>query len=340
MRTYHPHETDPSGCSPEPHRASGGAGLGGAGTSPGASPSAPPGLDGDSGKGAARAEAAAPRPIPEDVCERPGCPGSSHEGERRPGRFDPQTNRCRSCGAGPHWRARSTKDGISNWRWREPGTFPDKPKQKRKSSGGRRKRRGGRKPRLSAEQKIDRRVQPRWADPREDELLEEGLAIIEAGATGAPPHRPRSGVTRDDLLAGLVWRAAAESDLDLRRIGIVTAFPELTETKQGRISLALVIAGIFRERPDTNAAALAKWLGLHRSQVYKLRRDGVRLIELGNTLARIEQKIDRALEEIVAGRRENEAARHEIVMAILAAKDGESIGAAAERYLHEAYESH
>ena len=324
--------------------AAGGAAPRGAGTPPATSPERPPGSRprtlGGEGAGAVSATAgvAAPRPLPEDVCERPGCPGSTHGGERRPGRFDPQTNRCRACGAGPHWRARSTQDWISNLPWQEPSTFSDKPKQKRKSSGGRRRRQGAHhRPRTSAEQQIDKRVQLRYADPREDELLDDGLSIG-PGATGAPAHRPRQGVARGDLIAGLVWRAAAESALDLRRIGIVTAFCELSTKQQERLAGALVTAVIFRDNPNVNAEALANWLGLDRRRIYEQRRDGLKVMQQAETFARMEQKLDRALEEIVAGRRENEAARHEIIMAILAAKDGETISDAAERYLVEAYE--
>src|SRR5262249_33244314 len=151
--------------------------------------------------------------------------------------------------------------------------------------------------RTKAEQKPDLKIYARYerVDAAEEELLAQGsYQIIETGATGAPEGRPTPGVTRETLLGELAWSALNETASPMRQIGVVTNLPGLTASKRERMAFAVIVGLVCEDGP--NMEALAGWFGLHRRRLYERRRDGVELIKQGETLARMEEKLDRLLD--------------------------------------------
>jgi hypothetical protein len=89
-----------------------------------------------------------------------------------------------------------------------------------------------------------------------EQLLAEddGFHVSDPDPTGDRPGRPPSGMTEERDLADLVWEAAAESDIDLRRIRIVTEFPEQTPKKRELIGRRIMTAVVSRSNPASTPA--------------------------------------------------------------------------------------
>jgi hypothetical protein len=215
-----------------------------------------------------------------------------------------------SCDAGPEWRFEAVKNELGqSWgdapkqriHWQKPGTFKNESKQLRRKSN--KQRRAGE---LVGYEVHDGEQKD---SPLAEQLgIQEGsYSIISTGATGAPNHRPRQGVTNDKLLAGLVWNAATNLPLDLvRRIAIVTDYHDQPRRSQERICRALWIAGACLMK-NTNVAALASSFALSPSTAHRLRGEGLRIMETAAYLQDMERKLDTIasdVAEIIAMMRE------------------------------------
>jgi hypothetical protein len=100
-----------------------------------------------------------------------------------------------------------------------------------------------------------------------------GFSILKLGATGRPRGRPWRGVRSKELIGALIEARLGDRSLE-ELLGSIRRGRPSPERAAVRADLAVIVWDILQPQNQVNAPALADFLGVSRSTLWGLARDG------------------------------------------------------------------